>query len=119
MYISTGFTDKDMSHSFLLPLVTHIGGDQKTLPLSEIKNRLCNIYCSHIGLEYMHINDRSRCKCLVHVQHQPKEHTCMTSVLYFTVLHYTTLSYDTVLYYSVLHYMCILYRGGWTSSLQA
>ena len=59
-YISIGFTDSDMSRSFLLPSHTHIGGDRKTLSLSEIETRLRQVYCHHIGLEYMHISDRSK-----------------------------------------------------------
>uniref|UniRef100_A0AC34G7T8 2-oxoglutarate dehydrogenase E1 component N-terminal domain-containing protein n=1 Tax=Panagrolaimus sp. ES5 TaxID=591445 RepID=A0AC34G7T8_9BILA len=52
-----GFTEKDLDREFLLPPSTFIGGDKKTLTLREIINRLKNIYCRHIGVEYMHLTN--------------------------------------------------------------
>ena len=49
--------EKDMDKEFQLPQTTWIGGDQKTLPLREIINRMENVYCKSIGAEYMHINN--------------------------------------------------------------
>lgn len=52
-----GLSEKDLDREFILPRSTHIGGDQKSLTLREILTRLKNIYCKHIGVEYMHINN--------------------------------------------------------------
>jgi len=49
--------DKDMDTVFQLPKTTFIGGKEKSLPLREIIARLENVYCNHIGAEYMHINN--------------------------------------------------------------
>ena len=57
-----GFTVEDMDRQFQLPATTRIGGENEYLPLKEIIARLQYVYCNHIGLEYMHINDRSKCK---------------------------------------------------------
>ena len=62
--IITGFTDADNDRVFHLPLTTSIGGTEKTLTLSQIQERLLNVYCKSVGLEYMHINDRARCELI-------------------------------------------------------
>jgi len=49
--------EKDFETEFQLPTTTWIGGEQKSLPLKEIINRLENVYCKSIGAEYMHINN--------------------------------------------------------------
>jgi len=49
--------DKDLDTVFQLPKTTYIGGKETSLPLREIINRLENVYCNSIGVEYMHIND--------------------------------------------------------------
>jgi len=49
--------DKDLDTVFQLPKTTYIGGKEKSLPLREIIKRLENVYCNHIGTEYMHINN--------------------------------------------------------------
>jgi len=49
--------DKDLDTVFQLPKTTFIGGSEKSLPLREIIKRLENVYCNHIGVEYMHINN--------------------------------------------------------------
>lgn len=46
----------DMDRMFTLPKTTFIGGNTNTLSLREIIKRLQNVYCKHIGLEYMFIN---------------------------------------------------------------
>ncbi len=47
---------------FTLPKTTRIGGSETALPLKEIVKRLKDTYCNNIGVEYMFINDRSKCK---------------------------------------------------------
>lgn len=51
-----GFSEKDLDREFLLPPTTYIGGDRASLPLRDIITRLKNIYCSHTGIEYMHVH---------------------------------------------------------------
>lgn len=48
--------DEDMFRKFRLPESTYIGGDAPVLTLQEILKRLENVYCNHIGVEYMFIN---------------------------------------------------------------
>jgi len=48
--------DEDMFRNFRLPESTYIGGDSPVLTLQEILKRLENVYCNHIGVEYMFIN---------------------------------------------------------------
>lgn len=52
------FQSSDMDREFHLPEATKIGGKEKTLKLREIIQRLENVYCNKIGLEYMHIPSR-------------------------------------------------------------
>jgi len=54
---SVTIEDKDLDTVFQLPKTTFIGGQEKSLPLREIIARLENVYCNHIGVEYMHINN--------------------------------------------------------------
>lgn len=54
------FDEADLNRSFRLPDTTHIGGDEPALPLKEIINRLKTIYCNHIGVEFMFINNREQ-----------------------------------------------------------
>merc|ERR1719322_1834954 len=49
--------EKDYDTEFQLPSTTWIGGNEKSLPLREIINRLENVYTKSIGVEYMHINN--------------------------------------------------------------
>ncbi|XP_019619955.1 PREDICTED: 2-oxoglutarate dehydrogenase, mitochondrial-like isoform X1 [Branchiostoma belcheri] len=55
------FNEEDLDRTFVLPQTTFIGGGNSSLPLREIIKRLEETYCQTIGLEYMHINDRSKC----------------------------------------------------------
>ena len=48
--------DEDMYRNFRLPESTYIGGESPVLTLQEIMKRLENVYCNHIGVEYMFIN---------------------------------------------------------------
>ncbi|KAH7638297.1 2-oxoglutarate dehydrogenase [Dermatophagoides farinae] len=54
--------EKDMDRLFKLPNTTFIGGDESVLPLREILRRLENVYCRHIGVEYMFINNLEQCQ---------------------------------------------------------
>ena len=49
-----------MNRQFLLPHTTKIGGERQTLSLREIVDCLDDVYCSTIGVEYMHIHDPSK-----------------------------------------------------------
>ena len=64
MDVFVGFTEADGNRVFHLPLTTRIGGAEKTLTLSQIQERLRNVYCKSIGLEYMHVHDRARCELM-------------------------------------------------------
>ena len=55
-----------LSQMFTLPKTTRIGGSETALPLNEIVKRLKDTYCQNIGVEYMFINDRTKCKCIIH-----------------------------------------------------
>lgn len=55
------FTEEDLSRVFKLPKTTFIGGDEQSLTLKEILDRLNNVYCRSIGLEYMYINNFDKC----------------------------------------------------------
>ncbi|TKR81794.1 hypothetical protein L596_015612 [Steinernema carpocapsae] len=52
-----GLSEKDLDREFILPPTTFIAGDAKSLTLREIINRLKNIYCTHTGIEYMHLTN--------------------------------------------------------------
>ncbi|XP_052786146.1 2-oxoglutarate dehydrogenase complex component E1-like isoform X2 [Mya arenaria] len=52
--------EEDLQRVFQLPDTTYIGGDSHSLPLGEIITRLKNIYCNHIGVEFMFINNREQ-----------------------------------------------------------
>jgi len=54
--------DKDLDTKFKLPNTTFIGGKETSLTLREILNRLENVYCKHIGVEYMFINNLEQCQ---------------------------------------------------------
>ncbi|ESO00011.1 hypothetical protein HELRODRAFT_192693 [Helobdella robusta] len=49
--------EPDMDRVFQLPPTTYIGGNEHSLTLREIISRLENIYCRHLGVEYMFINN--------------------------------------------------------------
>ncbi|XP_075159949.1 2-oxoglutarate dehydrogenase-like, mitochondrial isoform X3 [Haematobia irritans] len=55
------FGEQDMERQFKLPSTTFIGGEEKQLPLREILNRLENVYCNKIGVEFMFINSLEQC----------------------------------------------------------
>lgn len=55
------FTEADMSRTFKLPKTTFIGGEEQSLSLQEILNRLNHVYSRTIGLEYMYINNFDKC----------------------------------------------------------
>ncbi|XP_033747681.1 LOW QUALITY PROTEIN: 2-oxoglutarate dehydrogenase, mitochondrial-like [Pecten maximus] len=56
-YSHYNFADNDLDRKFRLPRTTHIGGEEEMLSLQDIISRLENVYCRHIGLEYMFINN--------------------------------------------------------------
>lgn len=53
--------EKDMDRLFKLPPTTFIGGNETVLSLREILKRLEDVYCQHIGVEYMFINSQEQC----------------------------------------------------------
>ncbi|KAK9512476.1 hypothetical protein O3M35_000899 [Rhynocoris fuscipes] len=53
--------EEDMERTFKLPATTFIGGKEKMLTLREILRRLENVYCRHIGVEFMFINSLEQC----------------------------------------------------------
>jgi 2-oxoglutarate dehydrogenase E1 component len=55
------FTAEDMTREFRLPQTTFIGGNEQSLTLEEIINRLNRVYSRSIGLEYMYINNFDKC----------------------------------------------------------
>ncbi|KAJ8683562.1 hypothetical protein QAD02_019354 [Eretmocerus hayati] len=52
-----GLSEADLDREFPLGSITLIGGDKKALPLRDIIKRLNNVYCGHVGLEYIYIHD--------------------------------------------------------------
>uniref|UniRef100_A0A1B0G1X4 2-oxoglutarate dehydrogenase, mitochondrial n=1 Tax=Glossina morsitans morsitans TaxID=37546 RepID=A0A1B0G1X4_GLOMM len=61
VYASFNFGEQDMDRKFKLPSTTYIGGEEPALPLREILNRLENVYCNRIGIEFMFINSLEQC----------------------------------------------------------
>ncbi|KAG5443699.1 2-oxoglutarate dehydrogenase, mitochondrial [Clonorchis sinensis] len=62
--LSLGFYnlgEPDLDKTFLLPPTTYIGGDKNELTLREIIKRLEEVYCQHIGVEFMFINSLNKC----------------------------------------------------------
>ncbi|OON21930.1 oxoglutarate dehydrogenase (succinyl-transferring), E1 component [Opisthorchis viverrini] len=53
--------EPDLDKTFLLPPTTYIGGDKNELTLREIIKRLEDVYCQHIGVEFMFINSLNKC----------------------------------------------------------
>ncbi|XP_076462504.1 2-oxoglutarate dehydrogenase complex component E1-like isoform X1 [Babylonia areolata] len=49
--------ENDLERVFRLPATTYIGGNEAALPLKEIIRRLEEVYCRHIGVEFMFINN--------------------------------------------------------------
>ncbi|XP_067124853.1 2-oxoglutarate dehydrogenase complex component E1 isoform X2 [Centruroides vittatus] len=64
--------EKDMDRMFKLPPTTYIGGKEDVLPLREILRRLENVYCQHIGVEYMFINSLEQCNWIREKFETPK-----------------------------------------------
>lgn len=56
-----GLSESDMDEKFMLPASSFIGGDKIELPLKEIIQRLEEVYCSSIGLQFMYINNYKQC----------------------------------------------------------
>lgn len=52
-----GLDEPDLDKVFRLPHTTYIGGDKTELPLRTIIQRLEEIYCRQIGIEFMFINN--------------------------------------------------------------
>lgn len=50
-----------MERRFKLPSTTFIGGDEPSLPLRQILDRLEDVYCNKIGVEFMFINSLEQC----------------------------------------------------------
>lgn len=61
IHANYNFAEHDMDRVFKLPSTTFIGGPEKALPLREILDRLHNIYCNTIGVEFMYINSLEQC----------------------------------------------------------
>lgn len=61
-----------MDRMFKLPATTFIGGGESILPLREILRRLENVYCQHIGVEYMFINNLEQCQWIREKFETPK-----------------------------------------------
>uniref|UniRef100_A0A069DY23 2-oxoglutarate dehydrogenase complex component E1 n=1 Tax=Panstrongylus megistus TaxID=65343 RepID=A0A069DY23_9HEMI len=53
--------EEDMERTFKLPATTFIGGKDKVLTLREILRRLEDVYCRHVGVEFMFINSLEQC----------------------------------------------------------
>ncbi|KAF5397000.1 hypothetical protein PHET_09555 [Paragonimus heterotremus] len=59
-YLGEG-SEPDLDKTFRLPQTTYIGGDKQELTLREIIQRLEEVYCRHIGVEFMFINSLNKC----------------------------------------------------------
>ncbi|CAM9592676.1 2-oxoglutarate dehydrogenase complex component E1-like [Lampetra fluviatilis] len=59
---SYGFLESDLDQALKLPNTTFIGGDRSDLTLRDILQRLKDVYCGSIGVEFMFINDREQCQ---------------------------------------------------------
>eukprot|EP00794_Sanderia_malayensis_P012143 gene12143-13396_t len=57
-----GLSEEDLAKTFQLPKTTFIGGDQESLPLSDIMKRLEEVYCKHIGIEFMFLTGQTKTK---------------------------------------------------------
>jgi len=53
--------ERDLEKEFRLPPTTYIGGDKSLLTLRDIIDRLKEVYCRHIGVEFMFINNLEQC----------------------------------------------------------
>ncbi len=62
LHVSTVCVMCDMCvQVFTLPKTTKIGGTESALSLKQIIDRLKDVYCRNIGVEFMFINDRTKC----------------------------------------------------------
>ncbi|CAD7082999.1 unnamed protein product [Hermetia illucens] len=61
IYANFNFGDQDMERKFKLPSTTFIGGNEQYLSLREILDRLEQVYCNKIGVEFMFINSLEQC----------------------------------------------------------
>ncbi|CAL8073197.1 unnamed protein product [Calicophoron daubneyi] len=53
--------EPDLDKVFRLPATTYIGGGKNEMTLREIIQRLEEVYCRHIGVEFMFINSLNKC----------------------------------------------------------
>eukprot|EP01101_Sappina_pedata_P006960 TRINITY_DN3580_c0_g1_i1.p1 TRINITY_DN3580_c0_g1~~TRINITY_DN3580_c0_g1_i1.p1 ORF type:complete len:1008 (+),score=463.42 TRINITY_DN3580_c0_g1_i1:73-3096(+) len=72
-----GFSEKDLDREIILGddielLSGFLTGNQKTVKLGEIYNRLKEVYCQTIGVEYMHIQDKTKCDWIRNKFETPK-----------------------------------------------
>lgn len=56
-YSHYNFDESDSERIFTLPQTTFIGGNETQMALKDIVQRLEGIYCQHIGIEFMFINN--------------------------------------------------------------
>lgn len=56
-----GLSEADLDKNFQLPDTTFIAGGNPVLSLRQIIDRLEEVYCGHIGLDFMFIPDKQRC----------------------------------------------------------
>ncbi|VDI12303.1 2-oxoglutarate dehydrogenase E1 component [Mytilus galloprovincialis] len=52
--------ESDLERKFTLPTTTYIGGSETEKPLKDIIERLKEVYCGHIGIELMHLNNKEQ-----------------------------------------------------------
>ncbi|KAJ8725375.1 hypothetical protein PYW08_003558 [Mythimna loreyi] len=72
--LGTELTEKHMDMTFELPSRTFIGGKETSLKLREIIQRLENVYCQSIGIEYMHLYDSDQVQYLREKMEKPHAH---------------------------------------------